>query len=272
MHAFAALSAPSEGWFSRVEPHEAVLLAGIFEELADAMEAEEKRDVLDMMGVDLDPNSPKEHTLMFEKLLGVDTVSSITARREMHSEGEDSEAETDPEQPRERTSESVQRGNTGFEPNSRGMTDDQTLAALDFDPLGPRPCPANPFIAAILRPMSQDPEEAAELRALTTPDLAAKKAASMRVVAESLRWAANGNGAVVVKPQTLKVWVTAINDARLALGWSLDIDNDTRAEEVEMMAESDPEAGVYTAYEITIASIYNALSWWLETLMLAVDG
>ena len=35
---------------------------------------------------------------------------------------------------------------------------------------------------------------------------------------------------------------------------------------------ADPEAGVYTAYEITIASIYNALSWWLETLMHAVDG
>lgn len=272
MRAFAALSAPSEGWFSRVEPHEAVLLAGIFQELAEAMEAEEKRDVLDMMGVDLDPNSPKEHTLMFEKLLGVDTVSSITARPELHSEGEDPEAETNLEQPREQPAEPVQRGNTGSEPNSRGMTDDQTLAALDFDPLGPRPCPANPYIAAILRPMSQDPEEAAELRALTTPDLAAKKAASMRVVADSLRWVANGNGAVVVKPQTLKVWVTAINDARLALGWSLDIDNDTRAEEVELMAESDPEAGVYTAYEITIASIYNALSWWLETLMHAVDG
>lgn len=272
MRAFAALNAPSEGWFSRVEPHEAALLAGIFEELADAMEAEEKRDVLDMMGVDLDPSSPKEHTLMFEKLLGVDTVSSISSRPEMHSASED--PETEPEQPREHTSEPAapQRGNTGFEPNSRGMTDDQTLAALDFDPLGPRPCPANPYIAAILRPMSQDPEEAAELRALTTPDLAAKKAASMRVVADSLRWAANGDGAVVVKPETLKVWVTAINDARLALGWSLDIDNDTRAEEVELMAESDPEAGVYTAYEITIASIYNALSWWLETLMHAVDG
>ena len=134
------------------------MLAGIFEELADAMEAEEKRDVLDMMGVDLDPNSPKEHTLMFEKLLGVDTVSSITARPELHSEGEDPEAETDLEQPREHPSEPVQRGNTGFEPNSRGMTDDQTLAALDFDPLGPRPGPANPYIAAILRPMSQDPE------------------------------------------------------------------------------------------------------------------
>ncbi|WP_297587668.1 DUF2017 family protein [uncultured Mobiluncus sp.] len=272
MRAFAALNVPSEGWFSRVEPHEAALLAGIFEELADAMEAEEKRDVLDMMGVDLDPSSPKEHTLMFEKLLGVDTVSSISSRPEMHSASEDSE--TEPEQPREHTSEPAapQRGNTGFEPNSRGMTDDQTLAALDFDPLGPRPCPANPYIAAILRPMSQDPEEAAELRALTTPDLAAKKAASMRVVADSLRWAANGDGAVVVKPETLKVWVTAINDARLALGWSLDIDNDTRAEEVELMAESDSEAGVYTAYEITIASIYNALSWWLETLMHAVDG
>ena len=139
MRAFAALSAPSEGWFSRVEPHEAVLLAGIFQELADAMEAEEKRDVLDMMGVDLDPNTPKEHTLMFEKLLGVDTVSSISSRPEMHGAGED--PETEPEQPREQTVESaaVQRGNTGFEPNSRGMTDDQTLAALDFDPLGPRP-------------------------------------------------------------------------------------------------------------------------------------
>ncbi|ADI66411.1 DUF2017 family protein [Mobiluncus curtisii] len=274
MRAFAALNAPSEGWFSRVEPHEAVLLAGIFEELADAMEAEEQRDVLDMMGVDLDPNSPKEHTLMFEKLLGVDTVSSITSRPELHSASEETETETDLNQPHEQPGESAtpRRGNTGFEPNSRGMTDDQTLAALDFDPLGPRPCPANPYIAAILRPMSQDPEEAAELRALTTPDLAAKKTAAMRTVAESLRWAAHSNGAVMVKPEALKVWVTAINDARLALGWSLGIDNDTRAEEVELMAESDPETGVYTAYEITIASIYNALSWWLETLMYAVDG
>lgn len=278
MQAFAALPAPSVGWSSRVEPEEAKLLAGIFAELAEAMEAEEKRDVLDMMGVDLDPGSPKEHRLMFEELLGVGTVSSIASRSERgEKEPEASTTDSDITAPSQETEsptsgKDARHRNPGEEPNARGVTDDQTLSELDFDPLGSRPAPANPYIAAILRPMSKDPEEAAELRALTTPDLAAKKAGSMRVVSASLEWAAQQHGPVVVKPESLKVWVTAINDARLALGWSLGIEDDTRAEEVELMSESDPEAGIYTAYEITIASIYNALSWWLETLMYAVNG
>ena len=279
MRAFEPLPAPSIGWSSRLEPHEARLLSGIFAELADAMEAEEKRDVLDMMGVDLDPDTPKEHKLMFEELLGVGTVSSIASRPELHGEEASTDGDATPENPGEpepATGEAIEGnragGKTGAEPGANGMTDEQTLAALDFDPLGTRPAPANPYIAAILRPMSEDPEEAAELRALTTPDLAAKKTAAMRIVSAGLQWSADGHGPVVVKPETLKVWVTAMNDARLALGWSLGIEDDMRAEEVELMAESDPESGVYTAYEITIASIYNALSWWLETLMHAVDG
>lgn len=151
------------------------------------------------------------------------------------------------------------------------MTDNQRLAELDFDPLATRPAPANPYIAAILRPMSQDLEEAAELRALTTPDLAAKKTTAMRTVAARLYWAAEHHAPIVVKPEALKTWVTAINDVRLALGWSLGIEDEMRAEEVQLMAESDSQSGVYTAYEITLASVYNALSWWLDTLMYAVE-
>lgn len=280
MQAFQPL--PSAGWASRVEPQEATLLAGIFSELSDAMEAEEKRDVLDMMGVNLDGDTPKHYPLMFEKLLGVDQVSSIASREELPEDGTSGEAEplgrgkklpseegpVDPQALRR----ADKPANGPSEPNAQGLTDEQRLAELDFDPLSTRPAPANPYIAAILRPMSKDSEEAAELRALTTPDLAAKKTAAMRVVAAGLTWAAEHHSPVVVKPDTLKVWVTAINDARLALGWSLGIEDDMRAEEVQLMAESDPKNGIYTAYEITIASIYNALSWWLETLMYAVMG
>lgn len=295
MQAFAPLS--TSGWASRVEPEEAVLLAGVFSELSDAMEAEGKRDVLDMMGVNLDGDSAVEAPLMFEKLLGVGTVTSIAARREHHTQPSDSpdqddaakefEAEGSVEEPSEEAdsisrrrrdnsetsgTSRAPRGNAPSEPDRQGLTDDQRLAALDFDPLEARPTPTNPYIAAILRPMSQDPVQAAELRALTTPDLAAKKAAAMRVVAAGLTWAADQHTPVIVKPETLKIWVMAINDARLALGWSLGIEDDERAEEVELIADSDPELGIYTAYEITIASIYNALSWWLETLMHAVMG
>lgn len=273
MQAFQPL--PTTGWSSWIEDHEARLLAGVFSELSDAMESEEKREVLDMMGVKFDGDPPKDFPLMFETLLGVDTVSSIASRPEL-SPHEDAPEDTEDNSSADSLgaspqSERNQKSRRGpHEPDAQGMTDEQRLAQLDFDPLSTRPAPANPYIAAILRPMSQDPEEAAELRALTTPDLAAKKTAAMRVVAESLTWVASHHSPVVVKPETLKTWVTAINDARLALGWSLGIQDDLRAEEVELMAESDPSSGVYTAYEITLASIYNALSWWLDTLMQVV--
>lgn len=298
MHAFQAL--PNSGWSSRLEDHEASLLAGIFSELSKAMEAEEKRTVLDMMGVDLDAGAPKDFPLMFENLLGVDTVSGIASREELAPHESDptsapgdldrdtlggiSRASGDPGRGASGASlGAVSRGaipdsepesksrRVSKESNAAGMTDDQRLAELDFDPLATRPAPANPYIAAILRPMSQDLEEAAELRALTTPDLAAKKTAAMRTVAARLYWAAEHHAPIVVKPEALKTWVTAINDVRLALGWSLGIEDDMRAEEVQLMAESDPQSGVYTAYEITLASVYNALSWWLDTLMYAVE-
>ncbi|EFN93749.1 hypothetical protein HMPREF9278_0860 [Mobiluncus mulieris FB024-16] len=306
------------------------MLAGIFSELSNAMEAEEKRTVLDMMGVDLDAGAPKDFPLMFENLLGVDTVSGIASREELapHESDPDcasgdpdrgtlgwsSRASGDPDRGTlgwsSRASGDPDRGTLGWssrasgdpdrgasgasldsdsrgaspdsepdsksrrvskESNATGMTDNQRLAELDFDPLATRPAPANPYIAAILRPMSQDLEEAAELRALTTPDLAAKKTTAMRTVAARLYWAAEHHAPIVVKPEALKTWVTAINDVRLALGWSLGIEDEMRAEEVQLMAESDSQSGVYTAYEITLASVYNALSWWLDTLMYAVE-
>lgn len=298
MHAFHAL--PTSGWSSHLEDHEASLLAGIFSELSNAMEAEEKRTVLDMMGVDLDAGAPKDFPLMFENLLGVDTVSGIASREELapHESAPDC-ASGDPDRGAlgwsSRASGDPDRGASGAsldsdsrgaspdsepdsksrrvskESNATGMTDNQRLAELDFDPLAARPAPANPYIAAILRPMSQDLEEAAELRALTTPDLAAKKTTAMRTVAARLYWAAEHHAPIVVKPEALKTWVTAINDVRLALGWSLGIEDEMRAEEVQLMAESDSQSGVYTAYEITLASVYNALSWWLDTLMYAVE-
>ncbi|WP_279058232.1 DUF2017 family protein [Mobiluncus mulieris] len=283
MHAFHAL--PTSGWSSHLEDHEASLLAGIFSELSNAMEAEEKRTVLDMMGVDLDAGAPKDFPLMFENLLGVDTVSGIASREELapHESAPDC-ASGDPDRGASGASlDSDSRGaspdsepdsksrRVSKESNATGMTDNQRLAELDFDPLATRPAPANPYIAAILRPMSQDLEEAAELRALTTPDLAAKKTTAMRTVAARLYWAAEHHAPIVVKPEALKTWVTAINDVRLALGWSLGIEDEMRAEEVQLMAESDSQSGVYTAYEITLASVYNALSWWLDTLMYAVE-
>lgn len=277
MQAFQPL--PTSGWVSRLEPHESALLVGIFAELAQALETEEKRDVLDMMGVNLDGNAPREFPLMFEKILGAGEVSSISSRPENPPETDFEadggfEAPEDTEMPSDTRDEAAphHRGDSAAEPDMQGLTDAQRLEELDFDPLSFRPVPANPYVAAILRPMSKDAEEAAELRALTTPDLAGRKAAAMRTVAAGLEWAHDQHTPVVVKPDTLKLWVTAINDVRLALGWSLGIEDDARAEEVELMAQSDPDSGIYTAYEITIASVYNALSWWLDTLMNAVNG
>lgn len=271
MHAFQAL--PNTGWASRLEESEATLLAGIFSELSEAMEAEAERSVLDMMGVDLDGGVPKDFPLMFENLLGVDKVSGIASREELAPHEYEPKLESDDLSSRGASSilgRNQKSAHASHQAPPPDMTDDQRLAELDFDPLATRPAPSNPYIAAILRPMSQDPAEAAELRALTTPDLAAKKTAAMRFVAAKLYWAAEHHAPVVVKPEDLQTWVTAINDVRLALGWSLGIQDDLRAEEVELMAESDPQSGVYTAYEITLASVYNALSWWLDTLMYAM--
>lgn len=259
MQAFQVL--PKRGWFSFLEESEARMLAEVFFELATAMEAEEKRGVLDMMGVEVDAETPRNVPLMFEKIFGEGQVSSFDSAPV--SSLPDAGCQPD---------SSLKSGSGSARAREQDLTDDQRLAELDFDPLSTRPVPANPYIAAILRPMSQDPEAAGELRALTVPDLAARKTVALRTVGVALVRAAQHHAPVVVMPEGLKTWASAINDARLALGWSLGIKDAERADEVEALAESNPDEGEYSAYEIALASVYNALSWWLDSLMHAVSA
>lgn len=270
MHAF--IPDPAGGWSSSVDREEAELLAAVFTELAAALEQEAQREVLDMMGVDLDAGAPRysdPHPLMFESSFGVDQVSSLQPR-ETPTDAPDSTIGTSTPGPGVNPSENAQTPVQTPQPTA-GLSEAELLEQLDFDPLSQRPAPSNPYVAAILRPMSKDPELASELRALTTPDLAGRKAAGMRHVAAALRWCLDQHQPVRVQAQNLSQWVTAINDTRLALGWSLGIEDEARSEEIEQMAQADAASGSYSAYEITLASVYTALSWWLETLLRAVD-
>ncbi|UNX54131.1 DUF2017 domain-containing protein [Georgenia sp. TF02-10] len=164
--------------------------------------------------------------------------------------------------------------------------DAAVLAALDFTPgqAGPD-VPADPAVARLLPPMSQDdPELAAELRTLTEQGLRAGKVARLATVREALR---EGAGDVVlVRTGQEQDWLAALTDVRLVLAVRLGIEDEADAEAVQARAEAghparrrpgpgrdpgrDPDPGPEDEVTDALATMYTALTWWQESLLEAL--
>ena len=133
--------------------------------------------------------------------------------------------------------------------------------------------PMDDAIARLLPDMSEDPELAHELRAMTQDALALAKAENLATFYASLE---GDNDVVWVANDDAPAWLAASNDIRLVLAARLDIVDDSSSEAVYKRAsyltgEEAAHAGreVETQDDL-LAVLYAMLTWWQESLLHAV--
>lgn len=148
------------------------------------------------------------------------------------------------------------------------------IAHLDFTPgdRGPE-LEEDPALGRLFPPMSvSDPELATELRGLTVEELRRSKAANLRLVIDELR---AGGDCVVVRRGEEDRWLAALTDVRLVLSSRLGIENDEDSQRVYDLAVSStrdesPAETLEDELEMARASLYSGITWWQESLLLAV--
>lgn len=153
------------------------------------------------------------------------------------------------------------------------VTDDP-LDALAKE-LAPVPEPSfDPVIDRLLPDMSEDPEEARELRELTESGVRSTKVSNLTSVYRTL---SSSTGRIHVPEAEIPVWMSALNDLRLVLGTRLDIDDEGRAEEVAHRAgevadgtHSDKELTEEEEVENQLMLVYAMVTWWQDSLIDAV--
>lgn len=129
-----------------------------------------------------------------------------------------------------------------------------------------------------------DPEASAEFRRLSADTVRGRKVGAIDTVLEDLEAMRQQEGAVVVDAERAAAWLTALNDARLALGTLLAVseDDDLQAEldayEQQMVAEQlsgtqrEPdEASTERALRAYRIAVYDFLSALLDMVVRALD-
>lgn len=105
--------------------------------------------------------------------------------------------------------------------------------------------PTDPALARLLPDAySDDPAASGEFRRYTELGLRDRKRAALRTVVAGLE----GEAPVLLDPGGLLAWLSALNDARLALGARLDIEEDW-PDQVAGMPEDDPRLYSFAVYE-----------------------
>ena len=93
----------------------------------------------------------------------------------------------------------------------------------------------------------EDPQAAGEFRRYTELGLRERKRAALRTVLAGLAAHAAGERVLLDQPALL-AWLSAINDARLALGARLDVQEDW-VEQAAQLEEGDPALYSFAVYE-----------------------
>ncbi|MFC7579778.1 DUF2017 family protein [Schaalia naturae] len=128
--------------------------------------------------------------------------------------------------------------------------------------------PRDPALTNLLPPMSDDPPEAAELRALTEDFLRSEKSARLRRLSLALQATEGANpGCVLVGRGEAWSWLAALNDLRLALAGELGIRSDSDAERVRETAQGLVSGD---ARRRVASVMYVAVTWWQDSLLRAV--
>ncbi len=135
--------------------------------------------------------------------------------------------------------------------------------------------PMDEAIARLLPDMSEDPELARDLRNITQDSVATAKIENLATFYAIL----NGtDGRVWISNDEVSAWLAACNDIRLVLAARLGIvdsrtaqDTYTRAAELTGNGESGETPEIETTDDL-LAVLYSLLSWWQESLLLAVGN
>jgi hypothetical protein len=129
------------------------------------------------------------------------------------------------------------------------------LAVLTGMRTGPSTKPVDRVLARLLPDFSaDDPDLAAGLRSLHEPALIEAKDAAAALVLETLP---ENGGRIELDPDQADVWLTALNDVRLALGTALDVSED--------MPDELPEGDVRAAH----LGVYHWLTFVQDELVQA---
>lgn len=127
--------------------------------------------------------------------------------------------------------------------------------------------------------MSEDPELAAELRAITEESVAAAKIDHLVTMYETLAAIPDGIMDVTITNEAAPVWLAGMNDIRMVLSMRLEISDDEDA------ARIYERAGIFTGSssrdgsnlppieteEDMLAVLYAMVTWWQESLISAFD-
>lgn len=136
------------------------------------------------------------------------------------------------------------------------------LEALVGMSLTPTPRPVDPVLARLLPDgYTDDDQAAADFRRYTEPELRSAKRAALRSVATTL---SREGGRTVLDDATAQVWLTAINDLRLAMGTRLGVTEELY-DDLQRMAPDDPRLPHLNVYEWLGGleeSLVQALAGW----------
>ncbi len=137
------------------------------------------------------------------------------------------------------------------------------------EPESSRPEPGDPTLDNLLPPMSNDPPEAARLRALTEDFLRSEKSVRLRRISRELLTAGGSPGScvVVARPEVWD-WLAGLNDVRLALAGELGIECDADAERVWLQSiDAEETPAGRTAM---VCAMYTSVTWWQDSLLRAM--
>lgn len=134
-------------------------------------------------------------------------------------------------------------GTPRYGPGATGRgTDEEILAALDFDPAEDArgAMPADPALARLLPPASlDDPELAAEWRRLTGAELRARKSERLASVHRELCAPTGSAGRVLVARGHEGEWLATLTDVRLVLATRLGVEDDVDVDRVHRLAQGE---------------------------------
>jgi hypothetical protein len=135
------------------------------------------------------------------------------------------------------------------------------LEALLDVPTEPRPRSDDPVLDRLFPAAYDDAEDAADFRRYTLGDLSAGKRAGLDRLRSSIP---EQGGDVVLDEETAQVWLSALNDLRLAVGTRVGVTEDN-IDELDQLDPADPRALLYDAYDLLTylqATLVEAVAGW----------
>ncbi len=107
--------------------------------------------------------------------------------------------------------------------------------------------PEDPVLLRLLPNAYADPEAASDFRRYTEPALRSSKQRNLRIIREELAILVDGDHGGIIENLDGDIWLTALNDLRIALSVRLEI-NEGSFEKFELMPDSEPEKSVHAVY------------------------